>query len=830
MMRLVLLTILLVGATGAGRAENLVVNPGFELGTDAPQGWSFNHRNTDGEIAWDDARAATGRRSVRLRNVEGQSGNVLQTIHLDPPLPAGSRVTCAAMSAAEDVAGTMPQIITYLMSTAGVRQTLVVRGAAGTHDFAEVRGTGICERETSSIVIYLCHYGTGTAWWDDAVVEVEPAQPIVVRPRDASTATLPPLTTEDGLALTLTDGGGVAAVRAGGADLTDAALPGGLFVHPWQGDVIPVSGTLTAADGVITQRWEDEALGLRVEATWSAHGDAIICTGAISDLTGDDRAVDVIAALPVGGDGWSWGQSILEESALDGTPRALDDLTFSALARNDAGLSLAVPADHPCACSFEWTPALGYAVRYQLGLSAAATGELHSRAPFAFTLCRVDPQWGLRDAARRYQEMNAWAFEKRVPREGLWMFGRPRIELPDPENYAFHEGGPNGWEYDEEHGILTCPYVIPGQREIKRLERLPASPAEALEIFEAWGPAENERARGWGDELMKQIIRNCMLLDANGDPQVVIRDTAWGGNSITFPLNANPWLYEDDDRPTVARTILESVRSMHAEIPALDGIYVDSLGAWGNFDNFRREHFAAERIPLTYDSTTGRPVIGNHFTLLEFLWELGAMLHDRGKLLFANGAHPNRRFHCFALDILGVEGRGRLEQKRTMAGSKPFLLLIYNIEDDPAEMERWFNACAHWGIYPSFGNMNVFDTPEKYAPVAELNRRYVPAMRTITAAGWRPVTHAHASEGLAVERWGPDAQGAVYLTVYNASTARVEGEVTVAAEALGLAGTTLVAEELLDGSGCSAPIVDGDATLRLPVEAERVRILRLTVR
>ncbi len=826
-MRHALPVALLALTIGPALAQNLVANPGFEEGEGVPSGWSFNHRGTDGEIAWDDTRAASGERSVRLVNVEGQTGNVVQTIRIDPPLPPGSRVAYSAMSATRD-AGAAPSIIMYLRPPTGDRQTVVARGAAGTHDFAEVTGGAVADRAVASIVIYLCHYGTGTAWWDDARVAVEAAEPVTIRPRPAG-EDLPALTTDDGLSLMLTDAGGVSRVRARDADLTAVGLRSGLWVQPWGGDVIPVTGAVTSAADALALSWEDAAEGLRVAASWSADGQALLCTGSVEDLTGEGRGVDLIASLPVGRPGDRWGQSIVEDIPIGDTSLSVEDLTFSAISGPDAGISLSVPASSPCDCRFGWSPELGYHVRFRFGLSPDATGELAGRAPFSFTICHIDPEWGLRDAARRYQELNPWAFEKRAQREGLWMFGRPRIELPDPELYAFHEGGPTGWEYDDRHAIYTCPYVIPGQREITRLDSLPAGPAEALEIFRSWQPEESGRARGWGDALMKQIIESCMLHNADGDPQVVIRNTTWGGNSITFPLNANPWLAPEDGAPTVARTILDAVRGMHDEISALDGTYVDSLGAWGNYDNFRREHFAAERVPLTYDAATGRPIISNRFTLLQFLWELGDLLHERGKLLFANGVHPNRRFHFFALDIMGVEGRGRLEHKRVMAGAKPFLLLIYNIQDDPAEMEHWFNLCAHWGIYPSFGNMSVFDTPEKYAAVAALNRRYVPVMQIVTRAGWRPVTYAVSQEFM-VERWGPGEDGTLCLTVYNPAEEPAEGEVVVDAAALGLDGATLAAEDLLGGEPFSAPVTDGSATLRLPIDAARVRILRLSAR
>ena len=814
-----LLLSLLIGLCSTTFAQdNLLTNPGFEAGEDGPAGWSFNHRDTDGIIAWDGTRAASGDRSVLLTNEAGQTGNVLQTIQLDEPLPAGSTVSFGAMAATEGLEGTAPRIVMYLQPPAGDRQTASADGVAGTHDFDEVAGSAAADRAIGSIVMYLCNYGTGTVWWDDAWVRFERATPITIVPRPDAAADLPALETPDGLGLTLSDAGGVSQVRAGESDLLRSEMPSGLLIQPWHGDIVPVAGDLSASgDGSVQQTWRDDDLDLAVTCTWSVQDDSIRCEGAVSTDAAEGRAVDVIAALPVGKDGWRWGESVVSEIPL--TTVVLNDLTFSSVSGPDAGLSLAVPADRPSDCDFGWSPELGYHVRFRCGLSPEASGELERRAPFAFTIRRIDPEWGLRDAARRYQEANPAAFEKRMSREGLWMFGSPRIELPDPENYAFHEGGPGGWEFDEEHGIYTCPYIIPGQREITRLETLPESPADALRLFREWNatPDEPRAGRGWGN---KEIIENCMLYNRDGDPHVVIRDTTWGGKSITFPLNANPWLFEGTDRPTIGRTLLDFVAAQQDETPELDGTYVDSLGAWGNFDNFRAEQFAAERVPLSYDMETGRPVVPNRFTLLEFLDELGDLLHERGKLLFANGVHPNRRFHALTLDILGVEGRGQLDQKRTMAGSKPFLLLIYNIEDDPAEMEYWYNRCTAWGIWPSFGNMRIFETPEDYAPVLALNNRYVPALRAITAAGWQPIIHARAPEGVHIERWGPGDDGALYLTAF--AEEATEAEVTVDTAALGLGGEVFL-RDLLSGD----EFVCTTGHLTLPLDAQRVRVLQV---
>jgi len=263
-------------------------------------------------------------------------------------------------------------------------------------------------------------------------------------------------------------------------------------------------------------------------------------------------------------------------------------------------------------------------------------------------------------------------------------------------------------------------------------------------------------------------------------------------------------------------------------VPNLDGIYVDSLGAWGSYRNHRREHFAASRVPLSYDPNTGRPVIPNRFTLLEFLWELGDELHARDKLLFANGLHPDRRFHFFTLDVMGVEGHGRMEQKRVMAYQKPFLLLVYNIHDDAAKMEHYYHLATLYGIYPSFANMRVYETPEMYAPVRALNDRFVPALRAITGAGWQPIPHARASDPeVWLERWGPGSNGEVYLTVYNSADEERACTLTIDAASLRLTAAALRLDDRLSSGEWNAPVDTGSCSVSVTIPAEQVRVLRL---
>ena len=828
-MRWILTTLGLSAGLCGNAQETIVRNWSFEDGAaNRPAEWSFNHRRTTGDIAWDQNRAVTGKASVRITNKSAaETGNVVQSYHFDPPLPSGSRIAFSAHAAAHACQGT-PRIVMQLYSTTNLRQNATADGIGGTHDFQELSETMTVANPSNRLSIYLCNYHVGTAWWDDVTVTVERRKQAVIADRPAGNGAQLTLTTRDGFELSITDTGAIARVQEDEQDLANAGRHSGLWLQPFAEEVVPVTGKIARANGRITQHFE--GLDLRIAATYKALDDHIVCGGTVTDLSGTDRALDLWFSLPVGASHWRWGQSVRDEVVLQDNPMGTEAMTFSSLSdpSTTSGLALAVPADSPCDCVFTHDPTFGYAVRFRFGLSPEAGGSLKSCAPFHFVVYRCDPAWGLRDAARRYYALYPRAFEKRVTREGLWLFGNVPKWLPDPQNYAFHEGGTRRWEYDDRHGLATCPYIIPGQREIPRLPELPASKQEAMAILKAFEPKPSRKRRGWGTDI-KQIIEACHLLDHQAQPQVRIRTTSWGGPSITFPLNGNPELFSDSDRPTVARALLDTVRGWVRETPSIDGIYVDSMGAWGDYTNHRREHFRYTRIPLSYDPANGKPVQSNQYSLLEFLHGLGKELHPGGRLVFANGLHQTRKFHFFATDILGVEGKSCLDQKRVMACQKPFLLLIYNIHDDPAQMTHYFHLCTLYGIYPAFANMRMYKTPEMYEPVHQLNNRFVPMLQRLTKAGWHPITHARSDNAdIWLERWGTGSDTGVYLTVYNATDATERTTLAVNATALGLGDTQLTARDILSDGVWQGTPARATLNFTLEIPPEQTRVLQLS--
>src|SRR6266542_837459 len=154
------------------------------------------------------------------------------------------------------------------------------------------------------------------------------------------------------------------------------------------------------------------------------------------------------------------------------------------------------------------------------------------------------------------------------------------------------------------------------------------------------------------------------------------------GHTVTFPLNPNPNLFTGSDKLTIAKYTLDDYLPMlFTGSKFIDGCYVDSLGRWCGFYNYRREHFGYSTVPLTYSGKTPQPCLWNLQSHAEYLWELSSRLHARNKIVFANGVHANRVMLGFAVDVLGMEGlpsyknRATFYATRVAADTKPYCAL-----------------------------------------------------------------------------------------------------------------------------------------------------------
>lgn len=348
---------------------------------------------------------------------------------------------------------------------------------------------------------------------------------------------------------------------------------------------------------------------------------------------------------------------------------------------------------------------------------------------------------------------------------------------------------------DHAAGIMTFPYMIVGQRELKHLTTtLPANYAEAMAAYQRWTPEATRSARATkesiaagGDVHLQEEVATSALKDPTDRYVISIRNTSWGGNSVTFVTNPNPHLMED--KPDMRTTGAEAMALIHqwlAKYPDIDGIYIDSLGrAWCGQLDWAREHFPYTRYPLTFDSD-GRLAVHNAVSHYEFLEQLRSELHSKKRLLFANGVYlyaarqpeyadvreTGRFFLASLLDVAGSESgvqpsMQRWEFFRACMGPKPYLLLNYHWTD-AAKVETYLNQALCYDVFATNSNLNsdYAGDPAGYARDRKLYDWFVPLVRTLSKAGWQPVTHANSpTPDLRFERYGQGRE--IFFTLYN---------------------------------------------------------------
>jgi hypothetical protein len=613
----------------------------------------------------------------------------------------------------------------------------------------------------------------------------------------------------------------------------DAARRSQIFVRE-----APAGRLLTAEMGRVTAL---PAANLSITAQISQRSDHLLVTGVVEDTRrAADRGVDVVFRLPFRSALW-WpriSEAIVPDRANKSTARAADrDLPPGAAVleatkesgleqdvlpigcvtdlKQRTGVAIAIPPDLPCRFRFAYVPDAGcLELTLLFGLSAAAPAELKSRAPFRFVIMPTDGRWGLRDAVRRYYAMFPQAFQRKTRSSGLWLFACKNFdEVPDVENYAFWEG-PLLKQLDKAlaHKIENYPYIIVGQREITYLKEKPASYDDVVAVL-TQEPARTKKTKWtWAD--VKALVENSGLHDAQGHWVHQLRSTEWGGNSITFPLNPSPFL----PGRTVSSTVLAEVETMLKEYPSLAGIYVDSLASWGSFYNYRREHFAAARAPLSHDDN-GRVCIPNWMPHVDFLRELRR--RTGGRLVFGNGIRPGRAFCGFECDIFGVETatadlrqRNNLDFYRTIAGTKPSLFLFYPPKDEMQrpQVEEYVQRFVALGLSPEvstvpFGRYKQRD--------ADLFAKFLPIYRRLDLAGWQPVTHATVEPStLWLERFGTKPPE-LYFTVYNPTDKPLDARLALDRRALALTPKAAT-KELVAGGDPSI------GALTIPPKALRV--------
>lgn len=832
------LLILVPALLAAAALAERLANPGFEgaAGTRA-DGWAFFGEG----YAIDRETRRSGASSIRAANATAaEVRGATATIDLDQEEPAPILVT--GWSRAEDVSG-FPNndysIYLDLIHQDGTPlwgQTAPF--SAGTHDWQLKRVLVVPRKPIRRLHIHaLFRHHTGTVWFDDfSAVELS----------------------GDGIF----DGQPVAAPE----------LPAGAAAGWLVRDVAAGSepALLVAGDG---GEGEDRKLGIRLRVVEvsrvSARGRVL--RARIEDLAGKPRAVTLYRVERFEAEEPVWWNDIREAAPARTGERAnltrinvgatgsMSLYPFGCVAARGSDGTGDQGADRARHCGTERRagPAkgrmvglaplqgprvarIGFHARAKLLYvavdlaltaegAASSDGASHGRADVEVVASDVDPEWGFRAAARNYYDLFPEAFERRATAEGIWIpFTDPaRVGGVEDFGIAYHEGD-NSIASDDRLGILSFRYTEPMTWWMPMAKGVPRDYETALDLVRRHEAGPEGAARSHA-----QAVIDSGTHDEGGRVNVEFVDAPWTDGAV-WVLNPNPRLPRDPDRWTKARLSYTQEMGDRMYGPGAkgvqDGEYLDSIEGWADVLDFRPESIRHSAAPPTFTTDGFRPVIPTWFSV----WELAAFMREdlrgRGKLLMAN-ATP-WRVHAFAplLDVLGTEtnwlpgGTWRPDSdavfnlRRTLCWKKPYLLL-QNTDFDrfgPHEVERYFQRCMFYGVYPSMFSVDAstrpyWTEPKWYDRDRHLFKRYIPAIRKLSAAGWEPVTLARSDDpSLWVERFGSR-----HFTAFNPSGGRREAVVAVEAEKLGLGETPLEAADIVTGEVVGRP--EPGAVLRIRI-------------
>jgi hypothetical protein len=408
-------------------------------------------------------------------------------------------------------------------------------------------------------------------------------------------------------------------------------------------------------------------------------------------------------------------------------------------------------------------------------------------ARFKFVRFGFDGKHGFRGALETYQSLYPANWEVRVKRQGSILSFTNASKIPDCEDFGFRfKEAIYEPEYDDRHGLLTFHYEEPLLWWMKK----PGKGADMLAFIDEanrLADAGDMRAKGW---------RESVFHDQNGNPLGYIRNMTWC-DGIGWSLNTSPNMPEKfsdfNVRHADGKFEARFRKDWTPQNPVgIDGEFIDSSEPFQAHQmDYCRKRFPYMETPLAWCSTNGVPGIYKGMIAFENARETMRRCRAIGRYVFANST-PNRwcwmppKMDAMCREVTWVKKDGSWQpdgseimmRRRMLCGGKPYSLVM-NCDFDllsNERVEKYMNHCLAYGFFPALfssaahGKKNkerYFRRPELYERDRPLFKRYIPMIRRVAEAGWRPVNRlfpVDPATGIFAEQFGDR-----YVTLFNPS-------------------------------------------------------------
>lgn len=608
-----------------------------------------------------------------------------------------------------------------------------------------------------------------------------------------------------------------------------------------EGDYRPIQAAAAREGDAIAITGGLPDMGLELAASLRGDADCLRIEGLLRDTTGADRAIGVRFALPIDAGGWTWWGDAedREQVGVGGVYRRTYDCRagiglcsiypWSALSGPDAGVSLALPLSQgPRVFVIEHDQrAPATLITFYAGLCAEA-GNHPSEFPFSFVLYRHDPAWGMRAAMERYYALFPESFVKRPPAETYLNYANlERMDAVTRELVISGVRTPDASDFGEGYDFI---YHCHGCYDFRMVPwddpKLPSDEV-VLGLLAEMVAAEEETPRSYvptAETLKKLCYGETGRISYIGDtrywrPHEGYNHTDQAGWGLNFRVNEDPEVSSAVADATRAR--IEAYEAGGERRPFQGTITADAIEGYFSLErdpNCRREHFATTLQPLTFTKDTLTVCMPNT------IWDLHKkswwpLTQEHQVAIYGNANGYEQMFTMPFIDVPMVENDwdvrnpGRFERfLRASAHHK--IWRFWRVcaggrnagEGDPELVRKHFSRGLAYAVYPA-----VYPLPDTAGrEYRALYRQYVPAIEELSIAGWEPVPHGRATDGVIVERFGGFSDGELHLTLRNYAAEPVTTTVTLDRAALGIpVDAELVAVDLLPGQAVTEPVGEG---------------------